>query len=279
MNSLTLRLFVALLIGALAAGGYVWWQQRQSPAPEPERAADQQAAAPAPAAPVEPAIKHPIDALPAAGAAAAVELPPLDQSDAFVTGALTDLVGRKAALSSLQLDGFVRRAVATVDNLARSHAAPRLWPINPIAGRFTVDKAGGDTVIGAANEQRYVPFVQFVESIDTGRAVALYVRLYPLFQRAFEELGYPGRYFNDRLVAVIDHLLATPSPRGPLKVELTKVKGPVESARPWVRYEFTDPALESLSAGQKMLLRAGPANAQRLKAKLAQVRSQIAVVR
>ena len=38
----------------------------------------------------------------------------------------------------------------------------------------------------------------------------VYERLYPLFQQAYEDLGYPGKYFNDRLVEVIDHLLQTP---------------------------------------------------------------------
>jgi hypothetical protein len=36
--------------------------------------------------------------------------------------------------------------------------------------------------------------------VDTRKAVALYVDLYPLFQGAYAELGYPNRYFNDRLI-------------------------------------------------------------------------------
>jgi hypothetical protein len=42
-----------------------------------------------------------------------------------------------------------------------------------------------------------------------------------------------------------------------------------------VRYEFVDPALESLSAGQKILLRVGPANERRLKAKLSELRREL----
>src|SRR5690606_10298494 len=102
---------------------------------------------------------------------------------------------------------------------------------------------------------RYAPLVVVVEAADMAQVAALYRRLYPLFQQAYEELGFPGRYFNDRLVVVLDHLIATPVPTGPLAVQLVEVKGPVASDRPWVRYEFSDPALESLSAGQKMLLR------------------------
>jgi hypothetical protein len=97
-----------------------------------------------------------------------------------------------------------------------------------------------------------------------------------VFQKSYEELGYPGRYFNDRVVEVIDQLLATPEPSGPLAVHLTEVKGPVTSERPWVRYEFSKPEYESLAAGQKMLLRMGPEHERRLKAKLRQFRAQIA---
>jgi hypothetical protein len=101
------------------------------------------------------------------------------------------------------------------------------------------------------------------------------MRLYPLFQQSYQELGYPRGYFNDRLVEVIDQLLATPEPVGPLAVHLTEVKGPITSDRPWVRYEFADPALQALPAGSKMLLRMGPDNARRLKAKLAELRAAI----
>jgi hypothetical protein len=106
--------------------------------------------------------------------------------------------------------------------------------------------------------------------------VDLYVRLYPLLQKAYEELGFPGRYFNDRVMAVIDLLLSTPETEMPLKLRLTEVKGPIASLRPWVRYEFADPALESLSSGQKILLRVGPVNERRLKDKLAQIRGELA---
>ena len=47
------------------------------------------------------------------------------------------------------------------------------------------------------------------------------------------------------------------------------------SERPWVRYEFADPALQSASAGQKILLRVGPVNQRRLKAQLRSLRAEL----
>jgi hypothetical protein len=121
-----------------------------------------------------------------------------------------------------------------------------------------------------------VAFVRFVEGIDTPRAVALYRQHYTRFQESYADLGYPRGYFNDRLVEVIDHLLATPELSATPRVRLTEVKGPQPMTQPWLHYEYADPALESLSSGQKILIRMGPDNARRLKAKLAEFRRLVA---
>jgi hypothetical protein len=277
MNKFLSVMIVALIIAIAGAGGLYWWQLRQS-GPSGKSVAVPEVTAPAPtasaaAAPTEPAIQFPIDA---AGAPDKPALPALADSDKYIADAVGALVPRNDVLKFVQLDKFANRIVATVDNLARPHAAPMLWPVTPTPGRFTTAEAGtASTTISAANSQRYTPLVRFIESVDTTKAVALYVGAYPLFQQAYEELGYPRRYFNDRLVAVIDHLLATPTAREGMAVKLTEVKGPIAAARPWVRYEFSDATLESLSSGQKMMLRAGPDNQARLKVKLQEIRRQI----
>ncbi|WP_066703540.1 DUF3014 domain-containing protein [Curvibacter delicatus] len=275
MNKSRVVLVLILVAGVLGAA-YFGWMRPSEVAPEPaEPPVPVPAAAPAPA-PVasQPAIQYP---LPAAEPEAQPKqpLPALADSDAYVQAVLTDLLGKKNVLTFLQLDSFARRVVATVDNLAREHAPPMVWPVNPTPGRFSTRGQAGSETIHPDNSQRYTPFVLFVESVDTAQAVRLYVSLYPLFQQAYEEVGFPKRYFNDRLVAVIDQLLAAPVQDGPVGVGLVDVKGPVPSERPWVRYEFTDPKLEALSAGQKMLIRTGPVNHRRLRAKLLEVRKLV----
>jgi len=42
-----------------------------------------------------------------------------------------------------------------------------------------------------------------------------YFKLYSLFQQSYEDLGYPGQYFNDRLVEVIDDMLRAPEVQAP----------------------------------------------------------------
>lgn len=257
---------VAVLLGA---AGYVLWRQR-APAPaaqSPTTVAEVPAAAPAPA---PPAIRHPIDAV---DDAASVPAAP-GASDPLLT-ALIDLLGQRTVTAMLLTDDLARRIVATVDNLGRSHAPPRLWPVTPAPGRFTVRRADGGEQIAPANARRYDTLVELATAVDAGRAAATYKRVYPRLQRAYEELGYPKGYFNDRLVEVIDLLLATPEPDAPLAVQLTEVKGTIEPERPWVRYEFADPALQALPAGPKVLLRVGNDNARRLKAQLRAFRAEI----
>jgi hypothetical protein len=257
----TQSLILFVLVAAVAAGLLFWRKQLLSLLPVPVA----QLAAPA-SAPVaaEPAIKHPI------------EQPASPLAAGEVARALIELLGRHDVAQFLRIDDFPRRVVASIDSLGTAHTSAALWPLHPALGRFKAAQERGDgIVIAAANARRYEYIVRVIEHVDVHSAVDLYVRMYPLLQRSYEELGYPKRYFNDRVIEVIDLLLATPDEERPLKLHLTEVRGALRSEKPWVRYEYADPALQSLSSGQKILLRAGPANARRLKAKLVQYRAEI----
>jgi len=179
-------------------------------------------------------------------------LPKLEASDSMMRDRLAGLVGRQAFADYFVAVDVVRRIVATVDNLPRATAPRRVMPLNAVPGAFTPDMT---------NYARYAPYVRVFEAIDAQALVRAYVNAYPLFQRAYEELGFPGKYFNHRLIEAIDDLIAAP-----------EVTTPPELMRPRVLYEFADPDLETRSAGQKMLLRMGPENAARVKAKLGEVR-------
>ncbi|SDZ39069.1 Protein of unknown function [Variovorax sp. YR266] len=268
--------FVLVLLGT-AYLGWRWYQQQMLAEPVPVAAAPNDAPAPPPppappsAASAEP--QNPMDALAPPDAA----LPKLPDSDARVTKALIELFGGKNVAAYMHPDGIVRRFVTTVDNLAREQAPPSAWPVLPTGQRFITDGQQGQVqTIAANNAARYNAIVLLAESVDPAKAAAVYAKLYPLFQQAYEELGYPGRYFNDRLIAVIDHLLQAPEPKGPVEVRLVEVKGDVPSTRPWVRYEYADPKLESLSSGQKIMVRMGPENERKVKTSLRGLRQQIA---
>jgi Protein of unknown function (DUF3014) len=279
-------LVAVLAVLVLAALAYLGWQKLQSALPAHEQRVTEsvqpikpvQIAAPEAAPVAATPIRHPIEEATEqvqAPASKPAPLPTLAESDKLLKESLTELLTRKSVLTFLNMDEFIRHFVATVDNLALGHAAARLWPVVPSPGRFMVVERADGPYLDEHNSERYTPFVRFATSVDTAKAAALYARLYPLFQQAYEELGYPGKYFNDRLVAVIDQLLDTPELSEPIKLTLTQVQGTVPSSQPWLRYEFDDPALEARPAGQKILMRMGRSNELLLKAKLKEFRERI----
>lgn len=249
---------VVVVILLAAAGAYYFWPG--SPPPPPPPPAPPRAVAPPPA--VEPPPAHyPIEPK----AAEPKPLPALKDSDPALREGISSIVGADAFRRFFSPEEIVRRIVATVDNLPRKTYAQRLSPVQPVGGLMLTTGGEGNYAIAPENAARYMPYVRIVEHLDAQKAVALYVHLYPLFQQAYVELGYPNGYFNDRLVQVIDHLLATPD-----------VQGPIRLVVPHVLYQYADPDLESRSAGQKLLLRMGSANAAKVKAKLRELRAELA---
>jgi hypothetical protein len=211
--------------------------------------------------PEEPAIKHPLPEPPPQ------EPPPprLDESDAPLQSSLVDLLGSKESVEEfVNPKDLARRIVVTIDNLSTEKVAERLRPVRPTPGQLAVGGSEEAPMLDPANYERYKPLVQLVSSMDTKRLIAAYTRYYPVFQEAYESLGHPPEYFNDRLIEVIDHLLAAPD-----------LEGPVALARPNVLYEYADPNLESRSAGQKVLMRMGRDNAATIKGKLRELRSEL----
>jgi hypothetical protein len=261
------------LVLAAVAGAWLWLK----PAPPSPVAAAVPAQSAAPASPSgttpPPAgVQNPVGVLGPPDTA----LPPLAESDVRVAELLSEVLGAGEVSSLLQTESFARRVVATVDSLTQAHAPVRVWPVHPTPQRFLVDGEGAEMVAAPANARRYAAMLAFAESVPMDNAVALYARLYPLFQQAYEELGYPNRYFNDRLVAVLDHLVQAPEPQGPIHLQLTKVQTELPDPRPWLRYEFADPQLQALSSGQKIMVRMGAANEARAKKVLRELRRRVA---
>jgi hypothetical protein len=244
-----------LAVVALSVGAVIYISQRGSkpPAPPPAKAA------PAPA-PAEPEVQYPVEAAPAPE-----PLPSLDQSDESVLKALGGVIGKAPVEQYVVPEGVIRKIVVTIDNLPTTKVAERLRPVKPVEGRFAAAGTEDARTLDPANYDRYKPMVDLLRSLNDEQLIALYQRYYPLFQDAYENLGHPPKYFNDRVIQVIDHLLATPD-----------VKDPVALAQPNVQYEYADPKLEARSAGQKVLMRMGSVNAIAVKAKLRALRARLA---
>jgi hypothetical protein len=267
-NTEVRRFVIAGVVLVLLVGAVWWWLHRPK-----ETVADPAANAPVQADPVamtEPrAIRHPLEPVEATPA----DTPgtaPVDP-DTLAASTLREVFDGKIS-DWLMPDKLMRRLVATVDNLTHNGRVEPLRPLRAPSAPFAVERQMVDAAAGTeritiapANTARYDAIVGLLANVDTARAVAAYRRIYPQLQKSYEDLGYPGRYFNDRVVQVIDHLLETPEPAGPILLE-----------QPKVLYRFADADLESRSAGQKLLLRIGVDHERTVKGKLREIRALIA---
>jgi len=234
--------------------------QRPEPKPEPElpviAVEEPSTAAPEPVVEAEP-------------------LPPLVDSDALVLESLNDLLGEPAVMQFVLSEDVISRFVASVDALTSRQVPGQIMAVQNLGGEFEASadlqpdslilNEEGDPIpqfdLDSRNFQRYSSQVELLEAVNAGELFALYQRLSPLFDQAWADLGYPRGSFDERLLVVIDSLLATPDAQAPIRL-----------IKPEAFYLFADPELEALPAGQKVLLRMGSTNAGRVKAKLQEIR-------
>ena len=252
MDNKTLPVLVSIVVVGGAAAWYWWGRIAPTPEPPPPVTAPARTE-------VEPQVQNPLP--PAMGTG----LPTLAQSDAPFGAAVTDLPGARALTDFLRPENLIRHIVATVDNLPRHKLAVEMRPLESASGSLIVSGGDQQGTLDERNSMRYAALTAIIGGLDMHAVNGLYRKYYPLFQRAYEDLGYPKGYFNDRLVEVIDHLLETPHPAGPVAL-----------VRPKVFWEYADPALEARSSGQKLMLRIGSTNQAVIEHQLRELRALIA---
>ncbi|HKT41661.1 MAG TPA: DUF3014 domain-containing protein [Rhodanobacteraceae bacterium] len=250
---------VVIVVVALAA----WWYftrvpgvdfSRQGPVPS----------GPAKASTAPEPIEHPIsEAQTGPAPATTTPLPPLDTSDDAVASALASIPGADGLAGLLLSRGLIPHIVATVDALPRRTIGASILPLRTPRGTFAVDTSSGKPMLDSRDFARYDPYMKIAEAVDPRTLVTWYVHWYPLFQEAYRQLGYPQGYFNDRLIQAINDMLAAPNARPPVALVAT-ADG---------HYAFADPTWESLSVGQKLMIRIGPEHERTLKAKLRSIRA------
>lgn len=253
---------VLIVAIAVVVGVFVYREkQARENADAPPFASASTAATPPTAVHDQALPQHPIDG--PAGASTAA-LPSLDQSDDAVMTGLLALAGDGALKSLLRPDAIISRMVSTIDSLPKQSVGMNVLPLRTPTGTFQVQSSDGMFVASKKNAERYATYMYVADRINPTAAAAWYKRNYPLFQQAYRDLGTNG-YFNDRLVEVIDHLLAAPEPKGSLQL-LPEKQG----------YVYSNPTYEQLSAGQKFMVRVGPDNEAKLKEKLRALRDAVA---
>lgn len=238
---LFLFLAVLVLIAAVAAAWW-WWRSinREDPVGEPM-------ATTAPAREVETPTEAMEEPEPVADA---VEL---SASDAFLRQVAVTLSENPRFAAWLVNDDLVERFVKVVANVAYGEDPRTHIPFMRPGRAFAVAERGGATVISAASYARYRPIIETLESLDVEGSAQIYRRLEPAMVEVYDELGMPGT-FEDTLERAAARVLDASVPSGEIEV--------VENV---LSYRFADEELEGRSDFDKLLLRIGPENLERLK--------------
>ena len=197
---------------------------------------------------------------PLGGEAAAINLPPLDQTDQLVRDLVNQLSSHPSVVAWLMSDRLIRNFAVVVSNTAEGPTpAVHLRPLRP-TGSFKVTERGGRLVIDSRSYDRYNAVAAAAASIDPAGASKVYATLKPRIEDAYRDLG-TGTTFDRALEQAIVALLKTPVVADPI---IVRPEG-------GVGYAFVDPALENLTPAQKHLLRTGSANVRTIQAWLRSV--------
>lgn len=244
---------IAALI--LVGAGVVlwWWYTSRGAGVDGEGAAETPAAVVDEAAPESPADSEP----PAEPAAPAAEPPPdLLGSDSLVREVVGGLSRHAEWVAWLAPEELAISFVRSVGAVAYDEPPQNsLEPLRPEDG-FSVVRRGQRFYPAETSYRRYDLAVEVFDSVDVAGAARAYERLEPLFERAHDELGYPDE-FGDTLELAVTKILSTPMPESPPELRLRVIS-----------FEYVDPALEGLNPAQKLLLRLGPENGERVRSKL-----------
>lgn len=227
-SSLWPGVLTALVLAALALGGYLWWQRRSPPEPPSESPAQITQEAPPP---VEP------------------DLDPKEQTDPMARDALSRACGAAGVARWLATDDLLRRIASAVESVSRGQSpAPPLDFLAP-EGSFSVRSADGRLHVDPKSYARYDAVAATLGGIDVQRCAGAYRELAPMLERAYREVGPPDGTFAAALAQGIHRLTSVPVPEA--DPELVQER---------LLYVYADPRLEELPPADKHLLRMGPRN-------------------
>jgi len=194
-----------------------------------------------------------------------VELPSLNDSDGFVFEGLRALQNGAALIRVVADEQLIRSIVVFVDNISRGEFPQTSLPYKRIGQEMSVRNIDENLFVMEANaHDRFNQLIDTFVAVDTDQAMILYRTLQPLFQQAYAEIGSRNVNFDDTLRSAINAVLRSPN-----------VEGPYQLVKPSVMFLYADSNIENMEEMQKQLIRIGPGNTEKLKAKLRQFAEQL----
>jgi hypothetical protein len=238
-----LALVALALVAAAAVAAYIVFARRQMPPAQPAASASR---------PVSTEPERPLG-----GDAFAVQVPPLDQSDAIVRQLVKEVTSHPQVAAWLATEGLLRNVAAVIANTAEGTTpAVHLRTIRP-ATPFAVVQTPAGLAIDPRSYHRYDAIASAAASVDPAAAARLYATVKPRLQEAFRDLD-PETPLDRAFERAVVQVLNTPILNEPVLVRPQGGTG----------YAFVDPKVENLTAAQKQLLRTGPSNVRTIQAAL-----------
>lgn len=186
----------------------------------------------------------------------------LNESDPYVLSLA--LSSSPYYLKLLTKTDIIQRFVVFTDNFSRGELVPQFSSFAKPDEPFSVLEKENKIQLNEKSYHRYDRYVEIINAMDMDFVSKAYLRLKPLFTQAYQEIGYPDKSFDVALYDAIDLVADTPVLRQPITL-----------VAPSAMYKFADPALESLSDAQKLMLRMGPDNIVTLNRKLQQFKDAL----
>lgn len=190
----------------------------------------------------------------------ASQLPSLDDSDAIALASAEQLSQLPGYTKLLTRRDIIRNFVVFVDNLSRGELLSKYSPLAKPMQPFSVIKIDNEIYLNEQSYHRYDLYVDIINTIDTDFAIAQYRTLKPLFDKAYQELGYSENEFESTLYDAIETVLNAPIVREPIKL-----------VAPSAMYKFAEAELEALPPADKLMIRMGPDNILKLRVKLQEI--------
>lgn len=171
---------------------------------------------------------------------------------------LTDLVVEQDLISNF---------VVFVDNASRGELVSQFSPLQAPKDKFSAQQVEDDLLNFEFNNSdftRYDNYAELLASLPLEKSLAIYRELTPSIDEAHMELGYEAGTFDRKLKRALDFLIDTPVLSDEAKL-----------VAPSAMYQFADAELEGLMSIQKLLLRMGPENQQKVRAKLVEFKEAL----
>ncbi len=189
--------------------------------------------------------------------------PPVKTDDNSVLSYVSDNL-HSSMTEWLSNKHVLSKVVRAINALEEGKVVSKYRPINMPSTSFIGHKTGEKWQMSSKNYERYTPYISVLEAAGETGLLKAYRHFHPGLKQAYASLGVNKGSFNKVTRGAIQQLLKAP-----------ELATPPYLTHNSVMYKYLDPKLEALPPAQKLMLRMGPKNSQRLKILLKKLLAEI----